>query len=243
MSVFYCHKKGHVVADCLSLKRKQQAPTIFQHENVCLIKSVFAPAKLMRGVGNEQNPCLHSFILQGLVSLIESSKDCKKVSFVRDSAGLHSILKANALPLSPGLPAIPPLGSGGVGMRNDLASLYRVFLCLLLSGWFDVGVRPDLSVDFLLCNDVAGGKVVLIPPVIVEVGVAADSTEFTGDYQRSSEIFPACTGKELISQISFFFSKDQLTGFEKDETMSPVSSLDEEQMTTLSTESTELPAT
>ncbi|TWW53690.1 hypothetical protein D4764_0229420 [Takifugu flavidus] len=33
----YCHKRGHVIADCLSLKRRQQAPAAAQQRNVCLV--------------------------------------------------------------------------------------------------------------------------------------------------------------------------------------------------------------
>lgn len=73
-----------------------------------------------------------------------------------------------------------------------LAPLHRInFQCPRLRGWFDVAVSPDLpisGVDFILCNDITGGKIVSTL-VIVNVPVAADNT---CDDTESSEIFPAC---------------------------------------------------
>lgn len=37
---FYCHKTGHVIADCLSLKREQQPPQAKQVKGLGLIKTV-----------------------------------------------------------------------------------------------------------------------------------------------------------------------------------------------------------
>lgn len=36
----YCHKKCHVIAECLSLKQEQQAPATAQQKNVCLVKTI-----------------------------------------------------------------------------------------------------------------------------------------------------------------------------------------------------------
>lgn len=77
-------------------------------------------------------------------------------------------------------------------MVNLLKPLHRIHLqCPLLSGWFEVAVFPDLpvpGVDFLLGNDIAGGKV-NPTPIIVDVPVAINAPS---ENQESPEVFPAC---------------------------------------------------
>lgn len=63
-------------------------------------------------------------------------------------------------------------------MANMLAPLHRIHLqCPRFGGRFKDAVLPDLpiaGVDFLLCNDIAGGKV--SPPlIIVDVPVVTDA--------------------------------------------------------------------
>lgn len=77
-------------------------------------------------------------------------------------------------------------------MVNMLAPLHRIHLqCPLLSGWFEVAVLPDLpvpGVDFLLCNDIAGGKV-SPTPIMVDHPMATNAP--SGSHE-SPEIFTAC---------------------------------------------------
>lgn len=54
---FYCHKRGHIIADCVSLKRKQQVPSAAQQKNVCLVKTVQRRAtELASDINDKPNP-------------------------------------------------------------------------------------------------------------------------------------------------------------------------------------------
>lgn len=70
---FYCHKQGHIIADCLALKRKQQQP-----KSVGLVKSI--PDFLV----HDSDACDGSFkpfLMRGLISLTgrsERSSDFKR---------------------------------------------------------------------------------------------------------------------------------------------------------------------
>lgn len=126
-------------------------------------------------------------------------------------------------------------------MVNMLAPLHRIHLqCPLLSGWFEVAVLPDSpfpSVDFLLCNDIAGGKV-SPTPIIVDVPVAINAPS---ENQESPEVFPACavTRAQAKKYGDIFFFADQPTSSYATE-----SQIDRHQHTvSLSTKAMELLAT
>ncbi|KAI3376797.1 hypothetical protein L3Q82_000078 [Scortum barcoo] len=81
----------------------------------------------------------------------------------------------------------------GVGMSFVPAPLHKIYLqSPLASGFFTVAVFPALpikGVDFILSNDLAGGKVIPIPEVFDSPGLNADSDNST---QNTPDIFPAC---------------------------------------------------
>lgn len=196
------------------------------------------------------DPCFKPFISKGLVSLTGSSKDHKVITLLRDSAGSQSIIKDGILPMSSTTSCRSSVKVRGVGMVNVLAPLHRIHLqCPLLSGWFDVAVLPDLpvaGVDFLLCNDIAGGKV-SPTPVIVDVPVATDTAY---DSEESLEIFPACAvtraqTKKYGSDLSdTFFFVDQPADAETPGSRNPsVFQANHRQSGIPSTEAVELPAT
>lgn len=247
---FYCHKKGHVVADCLTLKRKQQSSLASQQKDVCLIKTLpTLVTEQSEDVKDKPDPCFKPFISEGFVSLTSNPKDQKVVTLLRDSAGSQSIIRDGVLPLSSFTSCQSSVKLRGVGMVNVLAPLHRIHLqCPLLSGWFDVAVLPDLpvaGVDFLLCNDIAGGKV-SSTPVVMDVPVVTDPA---GDSQDSSEIFPACavtraqTKKYGADLSDSFIFVDQPSGTETLSEDQSVFKSNHEQSGISRMEAVELPAT
>uniref|UniRef100_A0A674N472 Gypsy retrotransposon integrase-like protein 1 n=1 Tax=Takifugu rubripes TaxID=31033 RepID=A0A674N472_TAKRU len=241
----YCHKRGHVIADCLSLKRKQQAPAAAQQRNVCLVKRVRKrTTERANARSDKPNPCFTPFASKGFVSLSAGMTDRKEITLLRDSAGSQLIIKANILPLSSATSCHSSVKIRGVGMVNMLVPLHRIHLqCPLLSGWFEVAVLPDLpvpGVDFLLCNDIAGGQV-SPTPIVVDVPVVINASS---ENQESPEVFPACAvtraqAKEYGEDLAdVFFFTDRPTSSEATE-----SQIGHQHAASLSTKAMELPAT
>ncbi|TWW54068.1 Retrovirus-related Pol polyprotein from transposon 412, partial [Takifugu flavidus] len=118
-----------------------------------------------------------------------------------------------------------------------------IFSALSLSGWFEVAVLPDLpvpGVDFLLCNDIAGGQV-SPTPIVVDVPVVINASS---ENQESPEVFPACAvtraqAKEYGEDLAdVFFFTDRPTSSEATE-----SQIGHQHAASLSTKAMELPAT
>ncbi|TWW59234.1 Retrovirus-related Pol polyprotein from transposon 17.6 [Takifugu flavidus] len=178
------------------------------------------------------------------VSLSAGMTDCKEITLLRDSAGSQLIIKANILPLSSATSCHSSVKIRGVGMVNMLVPLHRIHLQYpLLSGWFEVAVLPDLpvpGVDFLLCNDIAGGQV-SPTPIVVDVPVVINASS---ENQESPEVFPACAvtraqAKEYGEDLAdVFFFTDRPTSSEATE-----SQIGHQHAASLSTKAMELPAT
>ena len=90
---FYCHKFGHAIADCLTLKRKT-SPS--QQKPVGLVKT----AKYSRGPDIKADSGYDPFIFNGLVSLTGEPKDQKPIRILRDTGASQSFLLADVLPWS-----------------------------------------------------------------------------------------------------------------------------------------------
>ena len=98
---FYCHRRGHVIADCLTLKRKQQQPSLQQPKGMGLIKSVSPLGlEITQQEDIEPDPCFKPFIIEGFVLLPGDSQDQQPVKILRDTGGSQSIIREGILPLS-----------------------------------------------------------------------------------------------------------------------------------------------
>ena len=191
---FYCHKKGHIIADCLSLKRKQQlTPSLPQPKGMGLIKNVALPGIKLSQNDDKLDPCFKPFISKGFVSLTGDPKDQQPVNILRDTGGSQSIIREGILPLSSKSACNSSAVVQGVEMGFVPVPLHYVYIqSPLVSGLFKVAVRPALpikGVDFILSNDLAGGKVMPVPEVL-------DNPELNTESDKAAEnnldIFPAC---------------------------------------------------
>ena len=98
---FYCHKPGHVIANCLTLKRKEQqqpSPGAPQPKGIGLIKN--APCINGDFSDSDIDVCFKPFIFDGLVSLTGEADDQRPVCILRDTSGSQSVILASALPFS-----------------------------------------------------------------------------------------------------------------------------------------------
>ncbi|CAL9695805.1 unnamed protein product [Knipowitschia caucasica] len=91
---FYCHKPGHVISNCLALKRKSNYSAT-KANGVGVINMESTPV-----VSDSADPCFKPFILEGLVSVKGALHDQKSIRILRDTGGAQSVILASALPFS-----------------------------------------------------------------------------------------------------------------------------------------------
>lgn len=96
---FYCYKCGHLISNCLSLKRKQQSVSnILQPKGVSLIT---AEPHISATPPNEMpDSSFQPFIFEGIISLTGEPDDKHSVRILRDTGGSQTIMLADALPFS-----------------------------------------------------------------------------------------------------------------------------------------------
>uniref|UniRef100_A0A3B3I2A9 Gypsy retrotransposon integrase-like protein 1 n=1 Tax=Oryzias latipes TaxID=8090 RepID=A0A3B3I2A9_ORYLA len=183
---FYCHKRGHVVVDCPGLKRKLSS-TSPQPKGMGLLKS-------LPGMDKPQtlDPCFKPFVSQGFISETGHPDYQQPVTMLRDTGGSQSVIREGILPLTEGSSCKSNAIVQGIGMKYFSAPLHLLHVrSSLVEGFFKVAVLPALpisGVDFILGNDIAGGKVVPAPEVtenpVVDLGVENPQPGFEG--------FPHC---------------------------------------------------
>ncbi|XP_039894583.1 uncharacterized protein LOC120737796, partial [Simochromis diagramma] len=182
---FYCHKLGHVIVECPALKRKNQSP-----KGVGLIKTIRAE----RGDQSEGvDPCFKPFLLDGTVSLTGKPEDEKPIQTLRDTGGSRSVILSDVLPLSDHSSCHGSILIQGVEMGYVEAPLHYVHIkSKLVNGIFSVAVRPSLpikGVQFILGNDIAGGKVQPVPEVTNDPESNLKSNDLATCFPS---VFPAC---------------------------------------------------
>ena len=152
---FYCHKPGHMVADCLTLKRKQDGKNANLLKPVSLVKTVYEKSL------DKVEACYQLFVCNGFVSLTGEQTDQKPMGILRDTGAAQSFILAGVLPLSEhsscGASVIVqgiemgfvPIPLHTVHLNSDLASGVSkwLYVTLLVSG-----------VTFILGNDIAGER-------------------------------------------------------------------------------------
>uniref|UniRef100_A0A8C6LSG2 CCHC-type domain-containing protein n=1 Tax=Nothobranchius furzeri TaxID=105023 RepID=A0A8C6LSG2_NOTFU len=190
---FYCHKKGHIVADCLTLKRKQSLMNTDKPKGMGLFKCLPAPGPGKPPVEQrEPDSCFKPFISQGFVSVTADLKDQRLVTILRDTGGSQSILRDGVLPLSSLSSCQSSAIVQGIGMTFVSAPLHKLYVrSSFINIHCKVAVLPALpvkGVDFILGNDLAGGMVVPVPDVLENPVTSAGSESS----QIGAEIFPAC---------------------------------------------------
>ncbi|XP_043968384.1 uncharacterized protein LOC122828679 isoform X1 [Gambusia affinis] len=183
---FYCHKKGHVIADCLSLKSKALTT---QTKGVGLLKNVSNSSNQTTKNENELDPCFIPFVTQGLVSLTGDPKDGRQVKILRDTGGSQTIIREGILSLPVMSSCQSRVVVQGIGMTFVSAPLHNIHLdSSLVSGFCRVAVLPTLpikGIDLILGNDLAGGKVLPVPEVL-------DTPDTSVVFEPMPNIFPAC---------------------------------------------------
>ncbi|XP_019206813.1 uncharacterized protein LOC109196820 [Oreochromis niloticus] len=185
---FYCHKPGHVIADCLALKRKTVNSQ--QPKGVAFVKAASHPEVLDRG-GKVPDPCFDPFIFDGFVSLTDKSADLKSVRILRDTGGSQTLILSSALPFSADSACGFNVVLRGIEMGYAPRPVHQVYIkSELVTGFFPVAVCPTLPIEgvaMLLGNDIAGG---LVRPSLEVLDKPLSSDAL--DISVTPKLYPAC---------------------------------------------------
>lgn len=93
---FYCHKRGHVISDCMTLKRKQMPG---QPKLVGLVNNM--NARLSNDTnGEEIDMKFMPFLMKGFISLNGDRDSQQEVNILRDTGAALSFVVSDVLPLS-----------------------------------------------------------------------------------------------------------------------------------------------
>uniref|UniRef100_A0A671PSE2 CCHC-type domain-containing protein n=1 Tax=Sinocyclocheilus anshuiensis TaxID=1608454 RepID=A0A671PSE2_9TELE len=184
---FYCHKKGHVIADCLALKRKQQP----QPKSVGLVKAFKSAVAVHPAERIDES--YRPFVSKGLISLSGKREDQEEVRILRDTGAMQSFILAGKLQLSDKTFCGTSVIVQGIEMGCVRFPLHRMHLqSELCSGFVRAAVSPSLpvkGVDVILRNDLAGGKVMPVIEVVDEPDAFCELEALSETYP---DVFPAC---------------------------------------------------
>ncbi|XP_033761567.1 uncharacterized protein LOC117343335 [Pecten maximus] len=172
----YCKKKGHIMSDCWSLKKKEERKAKGVQPNACT--AVIPKRKTAKAMSLDKH-CptksksvmdkMKQFLSQGYVSPEGEDNNRIPITILRDTGSCQSLFLESALPVSEKTYMGADVLVQGVGSGFIPAPLHQVYLeSDLVSGLVQVGVLPTLpmeGVSLLLGNDLAGDKVIVNPIV------------------------------------------------------------------------------
>ena len=176
----YCKKTGHIISECLALKRKKERENLDSAKPTGL---TFLKAKPQSCI-QEENPILtrtckesvsedsimeiyEPFLSDGFVSLNSDSAQSTPIKILRDTGASQSLILADTLPFSEKSSSGTSVLIQGVECGFVNVPLHNIYLSSdLVTGPVAVGIRPSLpfkGIHLLLGNDLAGDKVVVNP--------------------------------------------------------------------------------
>ena len=185
---FYCKKEGHMMSNCLKLKKKREKEGTSNSKAVPDALAATRTDRTPSSVAEHYRP----FISSGYVSLTPDSEQVQ-VHILRDTGASQSLLCAGTLPFSDKSSVDSDVFVRGVEGGSVRVPLHSVELKSdLVSGSVVVGVLPSLPVEgvtLLLGNDIAGEKV--LPHIVMSrTPVVDDATEKL--VQEMPDVFPSC---------------------------------------------------
>ena len=176
----YCKKTGHIISECLALKRKKERENLDSAKPTGLTSLKAKPQSCIQ----EENPILtrtckesvsedsimeiyEPFLSDGFVSLNSDSAQSTPIKILRDTGASQSLILADTLPFSEKSSSGTSVLIQGVECGFVNVPLHNIYLSSdLVKGPVAVGIRPSLpfkGIHLLLGNDLAGDKVVVNP--------------------------------------------------------------------------------
>lgn len=193
----YCKKRGHLINSCFLLNKKKP-------KTVALVEKVSTSNLFQSGCVDLE--IYSPFIMKGVVSLSDS--DVKvPVTILRDTAASRSIILQSVLPLSDKTSLNCNEIVQGFGMKLVNLPMHSVQLeSDLVSGPVAVAACtafPIKGVDFLLGNDLAGGKILVSPEVTAVPFLSEGPDELQVKYPT---VFPVCAVTRSMAKANLIDS-------------------------------------
>ena len=195
----YCKKPGHLVSECLKLKKKLESDeakptglTTLRPRPQSSIKTNTIDI-VTKPKSDSTMEIFEPFMLNGFVSLSGDNCPPTPIKILRDTGASQSLILADILPFSEKTSSGTSVLIQGVECGTVNIPLHHVNLSSdLVTGPVDIGIKPSLpfkGVHLLLGNDLAGDKVVVNPLVTdtPNIGQTDDPIE-----QEIPDLYPSC---------------------------------------------------
>ena len=195
----YCKKPGHLVSECLKLKRKLESDearptglTTLRPRPQSSIKTNTTDI-VTKPKSDSTMEIFEPFMLNGFVSLSGDNCPPTPTKILRDTGASQSLILADILPFSGKTSSGTSVLIQGVECGTVNIPLHHVNLSSdLVTGPVVIGIKPSLpfkGVHLLLGNDLAGDKVVVNPLVTDTpyIGQTDDPIE-----QEIPDLYPSC---------------------------------------------------
>ena len=196
----YCKQSGHIVSDCLVLKRKREKQEGLKPTGLTSLK--LTPQSCVK----DQNPVqakvpetdsvmeiYEPFLSDGFVSLNSDFAQSTPITILRDTGASQSLILADTLPFSEKTSSGTSVLIQGVECGFVNVPLHNIYLSSdLVKGPVAVGVRQTLpfkGVHLLLGNDLAGDKVV-VNPLVTDMPCMEQSPDPI--QQELPDLYPSC---------------------------------------------------
>ena len=195
----YCKKPGHLVSECLKLKRKLESDeakptglTTLRPRPQSSIKTNTVDI-VTKPKSDSTMEIFEPFMLNGFVSLSGDNCTPTPIKILRDTGASQSLILADILPFSEKTSSGTSVLIQGVECGTVNIPLHHVNLSSdLVTGLVVIGITPSLpfkGIHLLLGNDLAGDKVVVNPLVTdtPNIGHTDDPIE-----QEIPDLYPFC---------------------------------------------------
>lgn len=185
--MFLLSQRGHMIAECPILKRKHQSD-VPAPKGVGFAKTVTAVELEVK-----PDPSFEPFLMEGFISVNVNPTERVKIKILLDTSTTQSFVVAGVLPFTEQTFSGSNALVQGIEMGMVKVPLHDIHLqSELCSGFVQVGVRkclPVRGVEFILGNDLAGGKVFPVLQVLDNPTLFEQSNEVA---ETHTEIFPIC---------------------------------------------------
>ena len=198
---FYCEKPGHVMSNCWrkmadestaspDVKPQGFVSSVKPDDRTPVVEEITDHFDPKFGVREEYRP----FVSVGSVSLVDRISTSVPVKILRDTGATQTLMSKHTLPFGTSSATGKSIVIQGIDGGFKKVPLHLVNLVSdVVSGSVVVGVLntlPVKGVSMLLGNDLAGGKVIAEPDVVMEpVTSAAENDKFE---EEISNVIPSC---------------------------------------------------
>ena len=196
----YCKRTGHIISECLHLKRKKEKQEGLKPTGLTSLRSKpqsFVkeedPIQTERPETDSVMEIYEPFLSDGFVSLNSDYAQSTPIKILRDTGASQSLILADTLPFSEKTSSGTSVLIQGVECGFVNVPLHNIYLSSdLVTGLVAVGIRPSLpfkGVHLLFGNDLAGDKVVvnLLLTNIPCIDQPPDPIE-----QEIPDLYPSC---------------------------------------------------